>query len=51
MVFGIVWLVAFLLMCGGLAVSPHKVSGYPASVILGAQFVCGLALSLRALHV
>lgn len=48
MVFGIVWLVAFTLMAGALLMPPHKLSGYPASLIALALTVCGLALSLRA---
>lgn len=49
MIFGVVWLVAFVLMVGGLAVPPHKVSGYPAFVVFAAQWVSAGVLAVHAL--
>lgn len=49
MIWAVIWLVAFVAMCGGLAVPPHEVSGYAGSTIFIAMFVAGMALSLRVL--
>lgn len=49
MIWAVIWLVAFVLMVGGLAGPSHTVKGYPAALIFGAQFVSGLALAIHAL--